>query len=99
MGDRSDLSQILNNLAPNVYFQPPSNVQMKYPCIVYKRSKIDTRFAGNLPYLLTRRYNLTVIDVNPDSPITDAVSKLPMCVHSTFFVADNLNHDVFDINF
>jgi hypothetical protein len=42
---------------------------------------------------------VTVIDQNPDSPIPDRVAKLPLCSMSTFFVADKLNHDVFDIFF
>jgi hypothetical protein len=72
---------------------------MSYPCIVYERAKADTTFAGNATYLFNKRYTVTVIDTNPDSGIVDAVAKLPMCTHSTFFVADNLNHDVFDIYF
>lgn len=99
MGQRAELSKLLKALAPNVYFQPPSNVQMQYPCIVYERARSDTRFAGNSTYLFTKQYTVTVIDRDPDSPIVDAVAILPMCSHSTFFVADNLNHDVFDIFF
>ena len=94
---RQKLSNLLNDLAPNVYFQPRSNVTMKFPCITYERSRSDTRFAGNLPYSRTKRYTLTVIDKNPDSEIVEKVAQLPMCTHSAFFVVDNLNHDVFDI--
>lgn len=82
-----------------VYFQPPSNVQMTYPCLVYERARADTRFANDNPYLKTQRYTVTVIDRNPDSEIPGAVATLPMCSQSAFFVADNLNHDVFDIFF
>lgn len=96
---RVELNAILKEISPNVYFQPPSNVQMEYPCIVYERARSDTEFAGNAPYLITKRYTVTVIDRNPDSAIPDAVAQLPMCTHSTFFVADNLNHDVFDLYF
>ena len=99
MAPRAQLSQLLNALADNVYFQPPANVQMKFPCIVYKRAQADTRYAGDRSYLLTFRYSLTVIDRNPDSPLVAQVAKLPMCRHTTFFVADNLNHDVFDLYF
>ncbi len=99
MGQRSDLSALLNAITPNVYFQPPSNVEMVYPCIIYQRSGADTKFAGDLPYLFTNKYTLTVVDESPDSTLVDAVAALPMCTKSSFFVAENLNHDVFDIYF
>jgi len=72
---------------------------MKYPCIVYQRDLARTEFAGNLPYSYTKRYQLTVIDPDPDSTIPDKVAKLPMCTLNRFFIADNLNHDVFEIYF
>lgn len=72
---------------------------MQFPCIVYKRAQADTRYANDGTYLFTNRYTLTVIDRNPDSPLIEQVAQLPMCRHSTFFVVDNLNHDVFDIYF
>jgi hypothetical protein len=99
MGQRAGLSALLNAITPNVYFQPPSNVEMEYPCIVYARSRADTRFAGDKPYLFTQGYTLTVIDKEVDSPLIEAVAALPMCTFSTHFVADNINHDVFDIYF
>lgn len=82
-----------------VYFQPTSNVGLVYPCITYERSRATTKFAGNLPYIRVKRYTVTVIDPDVDSIIPDLVGKLPMCTHSTFFVADQLNHDVFDLFF
>ena len=82
-----------------VYFQPPNDGQMAYPCIVYERGQADSRFAGNSLYHYFKRYTVTVITEDPDSPIPDAVATLPLCSHSTFFVANNLNHDVFDVFF
>lgn len=79
----------------NVYFQPPANVQMAYPCIVYKRDDIDTDFADNRPYYQTTRYLVTVIDREPDGTITYKVAALPKCAYQRNFVVDNLNHDVF----
>jgi hypothetical protein len=97
--DRLQLQSLLEELlgSPNVYFQPPANVQMQYPCIVYKRDRADTKFAGNNPYRYTKRYLVTVIDRNPDSAIPDKIAALPKVAHERFFVADNLNHDVFTL--
>lgn len=108
MGQRLNLQTLLENLLVteeepnkilNVYFQPPDNVQMVYPCIVYNRDNADKKFAGNITYLFKKRYQVTVIDSDPDSNIPDKVAALPLCTFSRFFVADNLNHDVFNLYF
>lgn len=100
MGQRLDLHALLLTMgASKVYFQPPANVQMEFPCIVYKRDSSRTQFAGNSPYRFTKRYQVTVIDRNPDSEILDKVAMLPMCTFDRHFAADNLNHDVFTIYF
>ena len=99
MAPRVELQALLEELAPHVYFQPPTNVQMQYPCIVYKRDYAQTRFADNSPYSHTKRYMVTVIDRDPDSAIPDKVAALPMCIFNRFYTADNLNHDVFNLFF
>lgn len=101
MGRRLQLQALLEEIlvSPNVYFQPPANVQMTFPCIVYHRDTSVTLFAGNNPYRLTRRYEVTVIDRNPDSEIPDRVAMLPMCLHNRSFPAANLNHYVFTLYF
>lgn len=101
MGTRLQLQTLLEALlgSRNVYFQPPSTVKMKYPCIVYSLSDIDTKFADNIPYSNKRRYQSTAIDPNPDSVIPDKLALLPMCVFDRSYTADNLNHYVFNIYF
>lgn len=101
MGRRLELQALLESLAGNrnVYFQPPSNIQMKYPAIVYQRDYADTLFADNNPYRRTTRYMVTVIDKDPDSEIPGRVAQLPMCLFSRHFKADNLNHDVYNLYF
>lgn len=101
MASRLRLQTILEGLlgSENVYFQPPSTIRMLYPCIVYQRSYADTKFADNRPYSYQKQYQITVIDKNPDSLIPDKVATLPMCIFDRNFIADNLNHDVFNIYF
>jgi hypothetical protein len=83
----------------NAHFQPPSTTELIYPCIVYARSNADTKFADNIPYGYQKRYQITVMDKNPDSSIPDLVAALPQCVFDRHYTADNLNHDVFLIYF
>ena len=99
MGQRLDLHQLLEAITPNVYFQPPTNVQIDYPCIIYKRDYADTRFADDRPYKHMKRYMITVIDRNPDSDIPDQIAALPMSLFNRFYTADNLNHDVYVVYF
>lgn len=98
---RLELQTLLEGIlgSEHVYFQPPASVQMQYPAIVYNRDNADTSFAGNSPYRRVKRYQVTVIDRNPDSEIPDRVAALPMCSYNRFFTANNLNHDVFQLYF
>lgn len=99
MGTRLELQAVLEALTPNVYFQPPSNIQISYPCIVYNRYRQQNEFADNLVYNLKRRYQVTVIDTDPDSLIPDQVGSLPSAYMVRHFTTENLNHDVYYIYF
>lgn len=99
MAPRLDLQTLLETLTDNVYFQPPENVRMVFPCIVYARDTSAVDRADNTAYQFTWGYRVTVIDRDPDSEITDKVKDLPLCAFNTHFVADNLNHDVFTLYF
>lgn len=81
------------------YFQPPSNVQMVYPCIRYELDDMDTTHADNLPYRVEDRYVLTGMSLDPRSPIRRELALLPTARFNRFFVVDNLNHFVFTIFF
>mgnify|MGYP006985722374 FL=1 len=98
---RLELQTLLESIlgSRNVYFQPPSSIRMSYPCIVYSRESIDTRFADDKPYAHDIRYQVTVIDRNPDSEIPFRILSLPKCTHSRTFPADDLNHNVFNLYF
>jgi hypothetical protein len=101
MGQRLELQTILSDILGfnNVYFQPPPTIKMLYPCIVYERDFAETEFASNYPYKVTKRYQVTVIDRDPDSEIPNKIAALPMCVFDRFYTADNLNHDVYKLFF
>ena len=101
MDRRPDLGKIFREIlgSGNVYFQPPGNVQMKYPAIRYERSDMELRHADNNVYNRRIRYMVTVIGSDPDSAVVDKVSMLPLCRFERHYVQDNLNHDVFEIYF
>lgn len=96
---RTELQAIFQVICPNVYFQPPADMQISYPAIVYEMDRADTKFADDLPFSVTKQYSVQLISQNPDEILFDALAALPMCAHERHFVADNLNHEVFNIFF
>lgn len=82
-----------------VYFQPPNNLKLTFPCIVYEIGFGETEFADNAPYRHVPRYKVTVIDPDPDGDIKEKVVMLPMCSFDRHMVVDNLNHDIYNIFF
>ncbi len=83
----------------NVYFQPPTGMQMKYPCIVYNLSNYRNTHANNNVYAQDDCYSITVIDEDPESEIVDKVSLFTNCTFNNHFVTDGLYHTVFTIYF
>lgn len=99
MGKRRDLQWALEAVlgSRNVYFQPPASINMSYPCIVYKQIPGTTLYASNSAYFRKKRYQITVIDKNPDSAIPDKIADLPLCSIERCFTADNLNHFIYNL--
>lgn len=101
MGERVDLQTIFEDLlgSDSVHFQQPSNVSLVYPTIIYKLDDISTDYADNSSYRRTKRYQVTLIDYDPDSPIVDRLLDLPTAAFDRAFAADQLNHFVIDLYF
>ena len=77
----------------NVYFQPPESLKLRYPCIVYALSGVDKNNANNRAYITDKRYELTIIDYDPDSELSDKILEyFPKSSFDRPFVSDNLNH-------
>lgn len=100
MGSRSDLHTMLTGVTPNVYFQPPENVNMQFPCIIYKREAKDQVYAGNILYKNKYRYTVTVVDNDPDSEIHETLNDLPNTANVSYdrqYIADGLYHTVYTV--
>lgn len=93
---QKELEEVLGS--SNVYFQPPENVKLKYPCIVYERSAVNDRFADDIRYKYDFAYSGTLISRSPNDPtIKKILETFTKCRFGTHFVVDNLHHDNFTI--
>ena len=100
MGTRLELQSTLEAFGGvSVYFQPPDTIRMSYPAIVYNRDYQKDDHADNIPYKRCRRYQVMVIDRDPDSAIPDKVSALPMSKYVRHFTTEGLNHDIYYVYF
>lgn len=99
MGTRLELQHKLELLmgSRNVYFQPPETLKMKYPCIRYSLSQVDTKHADDLPWKHERAYNVILIDSNPDNEYVQKLLDFPKSKFGTHYRAENLNHYSFTI--
>lgn len=73
MRTREDLQKKLVEIIGNnnVYFQPPSNVKMKYPAFRYQLDAINIRSADNLNYRKSKSYAITHIYQSLSNELTD----------------------------
>ena len=99
MANRPDLQTLFETIlkSRNVYFQPPENLRMNYPAIVYSYKNIDKLHANNEAYQLFTAYEVTLIDKNPDTEFLTMIMALRYCSFDRFYRADNLNHWVFTL--
>lgn len=103
---RDELHRILSEIKGivKVYYQPPSSEKLKYPCLIYGLEGYDTRYASNRRYLSMPRYQLTLIDYNPESIIHKHLLDLNNAngcyvKFNRYFTSDNLNHWAYDLYF
>lgn len=91
------LEQILGT--KNVYFQPPEDTKLTYPCIVYQLDSVRASYADGIPYIKSKKYLVTYISQKPDSYIPDKISEIPTASFNRYFVQKNLNHWAYRLYF
>lgn len=98
MGSRLELHSELLSFCPNVYFQPPSTLTMKYPCIVYAKNTKLNLYGSDVVHFSKQEYRVTVMDANPDSTIPDQIEKaLKYCSEYQRYTVNNLNHTILSL--
>lgn len=99
MATRLALQKKLEELlgSKNVYYEPPENLKLDYPCFVYMLDDVYRRSADNIGYTIQNRYQITLIDRLPDNPVRDKLLELPRCEFDRPYKSDNLEHYVFTL--
>lgn len=103
--DRLQFHTKLKELCPTVYYQPPPDVRLTYPCIVYSDGSPMTRRGDNKLYLQQRGYDVVYITRTPmgESYNSDDwfkfYNKFEYCNFGTHYISDNLHHYTYKIYF
>lgn len=101
---RELLHDTLSNVdgVKKAYFQPPSEAQLVYPCIIYELSDLNATYADNKRFFTFPRYTLTLIDKNPESPIQEEILNLGNGCYvqfDRFFTINGMNHWTYSLTF
>lgn len=83
----------------NVYFQPPENIKLSYPCIIYKLDDYPIVKADNKSYLIHKKYSIELIMKLPDEDeeYYKKILNKETAAFDRVFINDNLYHYVFTI--
>lgn len=95
-----ELAKLSPAAKPTLYFNPPANVRLTYPAVVYSFRGTNDTFSDGVRYLQFHIYEAVVITTDPDS-------ELPFLVLNGFnysrmgtpYVKDNLYHTPITINY
>lgn len=101
MGTREDLDALLCEVlgSDNVYFQPPENLKIEYPCIIYSLNGFFERHANNRTYHRRKEYSLLYITHDPDDAKIEEIADLELCSLGKPYTAENLHHYPYTIYF
>lgn len=99
MDKQTELQNLLEDIlgSRNVYFNPPNNLQMRYPAIRYEIDEFDDLNADDTAYLTNCRFKVTLIDYDPWPDTLFKIKSMAMSKFDRWYSADNLNHFVFTL--
>lgn len=101
MKTRAEIQELLEDVlgSNNVYFQPPTNTSIKYPCIVYEFKRFNIQPADNKPYVVSGRWEIHHMYKNPKHDLKEKfVFGVPFCRFDRRIVTDGVYNDYYVIN-
>lgn len=98
------LHALLQEAFPDVtiYYRPPGNMLLKYPCIVYDKKALEPSFANMTTYVIGTRYQLSFLSELPgyfDAQLMYALHGPSVVITGNdSYETDDIVHDVFTIS-
>lgn len=80
-----------------VYFQPPSNLQLKYPCFVYHYENSTPMLADNTVHRFTDRYQVSYLTKKALDTTYVKLLEDPLVSYSSRYVSENIYHNVMSV--
>ena len=90
------LLETILGVGVKVYLEPPSNIDMIYPCIVCQQDLINGNFAENQLYMDKQRWTLTLIE-SDYTTVKRRILDIQCCRMDRCFKTDNKYHTVFTL--
>ena len=82
-----------------VYFQPPSNVTIQYPCIIYSFDDMRNVTAANKDYLERDKYTVALLTKDPfPNEMLSLIKNIPYSSFDRQYSSDNIHHFVYTIH-
>lgn len=83
----------------NVYYQPPADISMSYPCVVYHFDDDVMLHANNSPYWKYYTFTATLITKNPvPTEFMAAMDDMDYASFDRHYTTDNLHHFSYKIH-
>lgn len=97
--DLDNFGVFLKNITglTNIYFQPPQNILIKYPCIIYSIVGYESLFAGNKKYKTDIKYSVKFITRERKADIINKILNITKCSYDREYIFDGLYHCIFTI--
>lgn len=98
------LHTLLANNFPDVtiYYRPPGNILLTYPCIVYERKEFEPSFANTAAYVVGARYQVMFVSELPGYSTVELMFTLNgqglVITSNDSYENDDLVHDVFTVS-
>lgn len=103
MDHRLQLQELLSKIngVKNVYFNPPTNTRMEYPCIRFSLAGRPAEYADNRRYVTHESYTVTFITRDPATApkVLEQIEEIPLTEFDRPYVADGLYHYVYTKNY
>lgn len=99
MVNRSEFQKRMEREFPGVsiYFQPPSNIRMAYPAIIYSLKDVNKFLANDSVFHVEYSYEVIAVSLDPDDPMLEKLSSIPTSFFDRSYISDGLYHTVFSI--